>query len=334
MAGLMNITTEKEVQLWLSQPAGKPPAGVTPNFDNPSNLDAAVFSTIIITFSIAILSTIIRIYTKIFLIRSLAYEDYALALASWVNISAIIHTPSEFLVRLSILLQYLRIFVPRRRNAVIMHYAIYALIACNFVFYPAKFIGFIALIYQSPDFTYNIIVAGIVTILEVNIGTVVSCAPILPRFFQQHGHQITGLFHFPRLLGLIKRSKHFRLPSNTQVKDSHEYPSQTSPSRVRKYNGALTKQISGGDSFLTSEDGLPLNQISPTDSLPMAVIRNKDENQKFSAGVSVDVLNCGSEVVIHGVKRAHIRRVASTSALCVVNQSILVLPFNTTNPQP
>lgn len=75
MADLKNITTDKEAQLWLSQPAGKPPAGVTSNFDNPPNLDTAVFLTVILLNSIAILATAIRIYTKVFLIRSLAHED-------------------------------------------------------------------------------------------------------------------------------------------------------------------------------------------------------------------------------------------------------------------
>ncbi|KAL9583296.1 MAG: hypothetical protein Q9203_005138 [Teloschistes exilis] len=156
MAELINITTDPEGQLWLSQqPAGRPPPRIIPNFDNPSNLDAAVFSIIILFCSIAVLATIIRIYTKIFFIRSLAYEDYAVALASimliaqaviicWTNINAIVLAPEEFLVGLSILLQYLRIFVPRRRNAQVMYHAIYALIASNFAFYLARFVGLIA----------------------------------------------------------------------------------------------------------------------------------------------------------------------------------------------
>ncbi|KAL8638533.1 MAG: hypothetical protein Q9228_004316 [Teloschistes exilis] len=163
MAELINITTDQEGQLWLSQqPAGRPPPRIIPNFDNPSNLDAAVFSIIILFCSIAVLATIIRIYTKIFFIRSLAYEDYAVALASvspffppsdgntlknldhWTNINAIVLAPEEFLVGLSILLQYLRIFVPHRRNAQVMYHAIYALIASNFAFYLARFVGLIA----------------------------------------------------------------------------------------------------------------------------------------------------------------------------------------------
>lgn len=72
----MNITTDQKGQLWLlQQPAGRPPPGVIPNFDNPSNLDAAVYSIIILSCSIAVLATMIRIYTKIFLIRLLVYED-------------------------------------------------------------------------------------------------------------------------------------------------------------------------------------------------------------------------------------------------------------------
>ncbi|KAL8628661.1 hypothetical protein Q9189_005609, partial [Teloschistes chrysophthalmus] len=100
---------------------------------------------------------------------------------------------------------------------------------------------------RDPDVTYNSIIDVIGAHLELCVGTVVSCAPVLPRFFQQHGHQITGLFRLPQVSGMIKRSKHFRLPSNTQQtqqRDPLEDPAQTSPPRVPNYHGALTKQKS------------------------------------------------------------------------------------------
>ncbi|KAL8770581.1 MAG: hypothetical protein Q9194_005135 [Teloschistes cf. exilis] len=247
--------------------------------------------------------------------------DSVYALLYWTNINAIVLAPEEFLVGLSILLQYLRIFVPHRRNAQVMYHAIYALIASNFAFYLARFVGLIAFcvpreklwkpvghhlrrsvlslmsrrsapdnlrplplctldmwmsLYMfadipytgsgSPEDTATTPIPGIGLNLEVCAATVASCAPVLPRFFQQHGHQITGLFHLPQAAAIMKRSKHFRLSSTTRPRDSHEDPSQTSPPRVPKYNRALRKQKPGGDSFFIAEDGLPLNQISPTDS--------------------------------------------------------------------
>ena len=66
-------------------------------------------------------------------------------LLQWINVTAIIYIPTEFLIRLSILLQYLRIFVPNRQSNRFMYYASHALIWCNLIFYLSKFIGLLAI---------------------------------------------------------------------------------------------------------------------------------------------------------------------------------------------
>ena len=66
---------EAALQSLLNGPAGVPPAGVTPNFDNPQNLDVLLYVTATLTLSFATFAIIIRIYTKHFLLRAMGYED-------------------------------------------------------------------------------------------------------------------------------------------------------------------------------------------------------------------------------------------------------------------
>lgn len=126
---------------------------------------------------------------------------------------------------------------------------------------------------QGPDITYNIIVQGIAAAIESYIGTIVSSAPVLPRFFQQYGHQISGLFHLARVPETFKRSRHLHLSSALAQEAPCEYPNHFSPSVVPGYDGARMEQISSGDRFLITEDALPLKDILPSGPPPVAAIR-------------------------------------------------------------
>ena len=53
----------------------------------------------------------------------------------WVNLSSIIYGPTIFFIKLSILLQYLRIFVPNRKGNLSMFFGVQACIWSIFVFY-------------------------------------------------------------------------------------------------------------------------------------------------------------------------------------------------------
>ena len=65
----------EQLQILLNGPAGTPPVGLTPNFNNPPNLDTYVILTICICITLATVTVLLRMYTKIFITRSLAYED-------------------------------------------------------------------------------------------------------------------------------------------------------------------------------------------------------------------------------------------------------------------
>ena len=63
-------------QTLLNGPAGLPPAGVLPNFENPPQNLASVFRvTAALALSFATVAVVIRVYTKRCLIRSMGYED-------------------------------------------------------------------------------------------------------------------------------------------------------------------------------------------------------------------------------------------------------------------
>lgn len=64
-----------KLQQLLNGPAGKPPAGVTPNFVDPPNLDVIITLTIVLCITFATIAVFIRMYTKLLLVRSTVYED-------------------------------------------------------------------------------------------------------------------------------------------------------------------------------------------------------------------------------------------------------------------
>lgn len=49
---------------------------------------------------------------------------------------------------------------------------------------------------QGPDVTFNIVVMGLGGTAELNIGVVVSCLPVLPRFVRHFGPKFTRSFSF------------------------------------------------------------------------------------------------------------------------------------------
>ena len=75
--------TQAALRTLLEGPAMNPPAGVVPNFDNPSNLD--VYLTLCNTLGIAFatVTVILRMYTKVFILRALAWEDCRIYFSSY-----------------------------------------------------------------------------------------------------------------------------------------------------------------------------------------------------------------------------------------------------------
>ena len=75
MATSTTTPTPGQFQAIINGPAGRPPAGVTPNFHNPSSLNRFVAPILTLCITFTTLAILTRMYTKKFLIKSWAYED-------------------------------------------------------------------------------------------------------------------------------------------------------------------------------------------------------------------------------------------------------------------
>lgn len=67
--------TQAALRTLLEGPAMNPPAGVVPNFDDPANLDIYVTLAITLCVASSTLTVVLRMYTKVFILRVLAWED-------------------------------------------------------------------------------------------------------------------------------------------------------------------------------------------------------------------------------------------------------------------
>ncbi len=75
MATVTTTPTPEQLQALLNGPAGEPPAGVLPNFQNPPNFNTFLILTLTLVLTFGTLAILMRMYTKLFIIRSVDYED-------------------------------------------------------------------------------------------------------------------------------------------------------------------------------------------------------------------------------------------------------------------
>ena len=75
MATPTTAPTPEQLHALLNGPAGTPPAGVVPSPQNPPNLNASLIVTLTLVLTFGTLAVFMRMYTKVFIIRSVAYED-------------------------------------------------------------------------------------------------------------------------------------------------------------------------------------------------------------------------------------------------------------------
>ncbi|PYI01187.1 hypothetical protein BO78DRAFT_379489 [Aspergillus sclerotiicarbonarius CBS 121057] len=76
----MTLSSEQR-QALLDGPAASPPPGVVPNLVDPPNLQALGRALILVFWSLALIAFTIRIYTKVFIIRSVRVSDYTMIIA-------------------------------------------------------------------------------------------------------------------------------------------------------------------------------------------------------------------------------------------------------------
>ena len=62
-------------ELNMNGPGLPPPEGVIPNFDNPYNYQSLVLMTLVVCFTISTTFVALRMYIRVFLVKSLQWED-------------------------------------------------------------------------------------------------------------------------------------------------------------------------------------------------------------------------------------------------------------------
>ncbi|MCJ1469836.1 hypothetical protein MMC07_008478 [Pseudocyphellaria aurata] len=166
-----------------SQPIGgsAPPPGVTPNFVDPYSLQRFFILTFVMCVTVTTIFIFVRAYTKIYIIKSHEWEDYmsylawsglivyfglgfvayrygagvhqwnvtaenVMRLGKMANAKEALYAPLIFVTKLSILLQYIRIFVPARTG--LRYYLIHTLIWLNLIYYIINF--FVGLFSCTP----------------------------------------------------------------------------------------------------------------------------------------------------------------------------------------
>ena len=117
---------------------------------------------------------------------------------------------------------------------------------------------------NSPDFSHDVVIMGLWTYAEIAIGIVVSCLPVLPRFFQHFGPKVYGTFSF-------------RAKSRTQSGHRSDTTGNTGETKVlsnfkrpfaKRSDGSRTSET-WNDSRIQSEAGyITLNEI---DTMPPEV---------------------------------------------------------------
>ncbi|CAD6448648.1 e65e15e7-e58f-4bd6-a05a-23b24e3531a6 [Sclerotinia trifoliorum] len=187
MAGL----SPSQVEELLQGPALNPPLGVIPNFDNSYTLLPVANAVKIVTTILATLAIFIRIYTKWRIIREMHLEDY-IAVAAWggyivfivttgfdpkvfgrhqwnirlvdfqiflygTYISSISFGLAILSIKISILLQYIRIFTAGTRD--LMFWSCHALMWMTVVFYVILLFMTIFLCTPVPKF-WNVLETG------------------------------------------------------------------------------------------------------------------------------------------------------------------------------
>ncbi|TVY39056.1 Satratoxin biosynthesis SC1 cluster protein [Lachnellula occidentalis] len=130
----------------LNGPALEPPQGVVPNFNSHDTLAVYILPTVLSGLALSTVFLILRIYTKYFITRSVLWEDCgrhqwdtsvrdSIDLSYYANIVQILYGPTMFTVKLSILLQYMRIFVPGREGNMAMFVLIHTVLWADLAFY-------------------------------------------------------------------------------------------------------------------------------------------------------------------------------------------------------
>lgn len=72
---MANRSPAELLEARLNGPAMAPPAGLYSNFKDPSNMNDYIIMTLVFCMTFSTVSVLVRMYTKLFLIRKVLLED-------------------------------------------------------------------------------------------------------------------------------------------------------------------------------------------------------------------------------------------------------------------
>lgn len=92
--------------------------------------------------------TLGQLFNQLYVSTVLSFMSRKLTIPQWANVAQIIYCPLSFIVKMAILLQYLRLFAPSRSGNKFMWYGAWATILATFIVYT--FFTFWTMFYCRP----------------------------------------------------------------------------------------------------------------------------------------------------------------------------------------
>ncbi|KAL8832272.1 MAG: hypothetical protein Q9191_000371 [Dirinaria sp. TL-2023a] len=203
--------------------AAPPPPGVIPNVQNPANLDNYVALTLTLCILISTIAFFVRMYTKLFVNRTLAAEDYVIVIA-WISeavptaimtrygggshmwdvrykdllellyATGVFSVISDFAILVLPLQSIWKLRMPLRKKLLISMVFATGIFTCASsilrTYYTWK-------LFESRDLSYYMVQMGLWAYAELATGVIISCLPIIPRFFQELRPKIKMAFQLP-----------------------------------------------------------------------------------------------------------------------------------------
>ena len=112
-------------------------------------------------------------------------------------------------------------------------------------------------IVQSPDISYNMVPMGMWTYAELSTGIVISCLPVIPKFFQHVGPQLSRALTF-RHYKVTKESNNSGSSASENSSDPVRGERLKLPSFKHTFASVVSSNMDGdGDHELCSQPSLP-----------------------------------------------------------------------------
>lgn len=122
---------------------------------------------------------------------------------------------------------------------------------------------------RGPDITFNIIVMGMAALVELSIGVIVACLPVLPKFFQHWGPKISKSFTSQSWIGFTNPENKLKLLRKRTSADEEQNPwSQITGSTLRNKSASSEQPTNSGNVVMFIPEADSLQKAMLSKSLP------------------------------------------------------------------